>query len=152
MENNNKILIVKILILVLVVSGLIMFIFYLNKQTEQPYTVEDEKIKKNMASLSTIAEGFKETNGSYNYGNKSVSVDYCELNQESFAGTGNGHILCSNIMNHSSGKLVININSVNDSPSKYCFQKELSGERNWCIDSTGYSGLSSACDDYKCKQ
>ena len=152
MTNNNKILILKILILVLVVSGLIVFIFYLNKQTEQPYTAEDEKIKKSMASLSVVAEDFKEANGSYNNGD-SVSVDYCQLNKESFVGTGNGHILCSNIMNHSSGKLVININGSNESPSKYCFQKELSGDRNWCIDSAGYSGLSSSCDkvDYRCK-
>ena len=146
MENNNKLLIVKIIILVLVISALVISLFFLlSKDKIETYTVEDENIKASMLQLKDIAESFKESKGYYSQ--NEVSNNFCELNDSQFAGVGNGHILCSNIVNQIPGNLMIKINADN-----YCISKGISEERKWCMDSNGYFNLSSGCgEDYRCK-
>ena len=147
MENNNKLLIVKIIILVLVISALVISLFFLlSKDKIETYTVEDENIKASMLQLKDIAESFKESKGYYSEG--VVSNSFCELNENFFIGSGNGHILCSNLVNQIPGELMIKINGT----SKYCISKGISEERKWCIDNEGYFDLSSGCGaDYRCK-
>ncbi|MDD4074038.1 MAG: hypothetical protein PHU17_00685 [Candidatus Pacebacteria bacterium] len=146
MENNNKLLIVKIIILVLVISALVISLFFLlSKDKIETYTVEDENIKVSMLQLKEIAENFKESKGYYSEG--VVSNSFCELNENFFMGVGNGHILCSNIVNQIPGNLMIKINADN-----YCISKGISEERKWCMDNNGYLNLSSGCgEDYRCK-
>ena len=147
MENNNKLLIVKIIILVLVVSTLIISLFFLlSRDKIETYTVEDENIKASMLQLKGIAESFKQSKGYYSEG--VISNSFCELDESFFMGAGNGHILCSNLVNQIPGELMIKING----SANYCISKGISEERKWCMDSDGYFDLSSGCGtDYRCK-
>lgn len=153
MENNNKFLIVKILGIVLIISALIVVVFLLNKEKEIILSPEDIKVKESMLQWTFVAERFKENYGYYNDSDRRVNVDFCELKESNFAGVGNGHILCSNVMNRVPGKISIKMNDNTEDTSKYCIAKELSMGKFWCIDYDGYFDVASTCgDDYKCKK
>lgn len=151
MEKNNKLLIVKILIAVLIISALVVVFFLFTKEEKEVIlSSEDVKVKDSMLQLTFVAEKFKEKYGYYS--EEKVDVDFCELKDSDFAGVGNGHILCANLMNRIPGRISIKMNDNAESVSKYCIAKELSMGKFWCIDYSGYFDIASGCsDDYRCQ-
>ena len=152
MEKNNKLLIVKILITVLIISALIVVFFLFTKEDEIILSPEDIKVRDSMLQWTFVAEKFKEKYGYYNESDRRVNVDFCELNESNFAGVGNGHILCANLMNRVPGEISIKMNDNTEDTSKYCIAKELSMGKFWCIDYDGYFDIASGCsDEYRCQ-
>lgn len=150
---KNKKLILAIVLFLIFLS--LVFWIISNKEEKMPepnLSLEHESTQRNMYQLQSHANSFKEENGSYNITNNNISVDFCSLNKNIFTGTGNGHVLCSNIVNISSEGLRIKINNEEGDSSKYCIQKKIdAGQNIICMDYSGYVGISSGCDaSYTC--
>lgn len=154
MEKEN----IKKLILVILGSLIVLsLVFWIinnkeDKIKEPDFSAEYQSTQRNMYQLQRHANSFKEENGSYNITNNNISVDFCSLDKNIFTGTGNGHVLCSNIVNISSEGLRIKINNEEGDSSKYCIQKKIdAGQNIICMDYSGYVGISSGCDaSYTC--
>lgn len=156
-ENIKKI--VLIVALLFIVFGLLFWI--MNKEEEQvveePSTylsLDYQSIENNMNKLKTVAERFKEENGSYNLSDNNVFLDHCSFNKSIFIGSGNANVLCSNLWNAGGeGMLSLVFNKEKGENSKYCIQKTLNDDNKIvCMDYSGYIGLSSSgCgNDYSC--
>jgi len=151
--DKNKLLIIKIIVASLAVIALVFFIFFfITKEKDVILSPDDVKVRDSMLQIKTIAETFKNDNGFYNNSNQKVDVDFCKLDENNFMGIGNGHILCSNIMNKLNSSIKIKINEKGETNSKYCIIKELSSGSFWCMDYEGYFDVANLCDEnYQCK-
>ncbi|MDD5569360.1 MAG: type II secretion system protein, partial [Candidatus Pacebacteria bacterium] len=143
-DNKKGFTLIELLVVIAIIgilSGLIIV-----SMSGAQNSAKDAKIKAELDQMRATAELYKSSNDSY--GSTTNDGVACDVASTFLATGSDGDKLCDDIQLQGSGALAVNI--VTGSSGKYCIQKALNVSGSWCVDSTGYAGPLTGCDDTDC--